>query len=191
MIKLIVGLGNPGPEYAKTRHNAGVWFVEQLAQQYDATLAPEKKFFGCTACIRVQQHDVRLLVPTIFMNNSGQAVSAIVKYFKIQSDEILVVHDDMDFPCGVVKLKVNGGDGGHKGLEDVSKALKSKHFYRLRIGIGHPGNRDKVLDYVLHAPSKVENAEIQTAVGRALEVLSMVIELEVEGAMQALHNHLH
>ena len=187
MIKLIVGLGNPGPEYTNTRHNAGAWFVEQLAQQYDVILAPANKFFGRSARIKVQQHDVRLLVPTTYMNNSGQAVSAMVQYFKMQPDEILVVHDDMDFPCGTVKLKVKGGDGGHKGLKDISKALSSKDFCRLRIGIGHPGNRDKVLDYVLHAPSKLENVEIQSAVDRAFDVLSIIIGGEVERAMQVLH----
>ena len=137
-IKLVVGLGNPGAQYDDTRHNAGFWYVEQLARAYGATLQPEKKFFGLTARITVNGQDVRLLNPTTFMNRSGQAVGAISTFFKIPPQSILVVHDELDLPVGVGRLKQGGGHGGHNGLRDIISSLgNSRDFLRLRLGIGH------------------------------------------------------
>ena len=181
-IQLIAGLGNPGPEYAKTRHNAGAWLVEQLAS---TNLRPEPKFFGLTGVL--DEQNCRLLIPTTYMNHSGQAVKAMANFYKIEPDAILVVHDDLDLPVGTIKFKQGGGDGGHNGLKDISAQLGSKNFWRLRIGIAHPGHRDGVLDYVLHPPSKADREQIFTAIDEAIAVLPQFINGEHQKAIQQLH----
>ena len=149
-IQLIVGLGNPGAQYEDTRHNAGFWFVEQLARAYGGSLQPEKKFFGYAARITIGGQDVRLLTPSTFMNRSGQAVNAIATFYKIPPQAILVAHDELDHPPGIGRLKQGGGHGGHNGLRDIISSLgNNKDFCRLRIGIGHPGNSKAVVNYVL------------------------------------------
>ena len=163
-IQLIVGLANPGDEYAKTRHNAGAWFVENLARRFDFVLREEPKFEGLFSKFRgsvesIGDLDLRFLVPTTYMNNSGRSVAAITTFFKIASSNLLVAHDELDLPAGVVRLKFGGGHGGHNGLRDIISAI-GENFWRLRVGIGHPGHKDKVLDYVLHSPSKEERSLI-------------------------------
>ena len=149
-IKLIVGLGNPSAEYEKTRHNAGAWFAVKISELFNATLRPEKKFQGNVGTVKIGADECRLMIPSTFMNLSGQAIKAIMTYYKLSNGSLLVAHDDLDLPAGTVKLKFNGGHGGHNGLRDIINHLGTQNFYRLRLGIGHPGHRDKVHDYVLH-----------------------------------------
>lgn len=174
-IKLIVGLANPGAKYEGTRHNAGERLINELARMYNVSLKEEAKYFGKIAKINTLQGDVRLLVPTTFMNLSGKAVGALANFFRIKSEEILVAHDELDLPPGVAKIKRGGGHGGHNGLKDVIAALgNSNDFYRLRIGIGHPGHKDMVSAFVLGKPSPTENVLIEAAVdeaGRCVEIL--------------------
>ena len=168
-IKLIVGLANPGADYAQTRHNAGAWYVDLLAQRHQQSLKEESKFFGYTARINLNGNDVRLLVPTTFMNLSGKAVLAMANFYRIQPDEILVAHDELDLPPGVVKMKLGGGNGGHNGLKDIqSKFSNNPNFYRLRIGIGHPGDKNKVVGFVLGKPPTSEQKLIDDAIDEAL-----------------------
>ena len=149
-IKLIVGLANPGAEYAATRHNAGAWYVDLLAERLRAPLREEPKFYGYTSRINLAGADVRLLVPTTFMNLSGKAVAAMATFYRINPDEILVAHDELDLPPGVAKFKLGGGHGGHNGLKDIiSKLGNNPNFHRLRVGIGHPGDKNKVVGFVL------------------------------------------
>lgn len=186
-IQLIVGLGNPGPEYATTRHNAGAWWVEQIAAENNARLKPETKFKGLTARITIAERDCWLLIPTTFMNLSGQAVKAIAQYYKIPSAAILVAHDELDFAAGTVRLKQDGGTGGHNGLRDIVANLHAADFYRLRIGIGHPGDRSQVLDYVLQSPGKEDKKLINAALMRALTLLPNLIQGEMQLVMRELH----
>nr|MDQ2995055.1 aminoacyl-tRNA hydrolase [Pseudomonadota bacterium] len=156
LIKLIVGLGNPGPQYASTRHNVGAWLVEELARQHHTALRADTKFLGQYCKIRLGDQECLLLVPTTFMNLSGQSVKALAQYYKIAPEEILVAHDELDFPTGQIRFKHDGGHGGHNGLRDIISHLHSKTFHRLRIGIDHPGNRDDVVGYVLKPPRASE-----------------------------------
>lgn len=186
-IQLIVGLGNPGPEYAATRHNAGAWFVERLCDHARATLSPESKFKGHVGNINFRQHAFRVLIPTTYMNHSGQSVGALCHFFKIEPQEILVAHDDLDLPPGCARLKFDGGDGGHNGLKDLIRHLGTKQFYRLRLGIGRPGEREAVLDYVLHRPSLSDKQSIFEGIDQALQVLPDVLEGNLSKAMTTLH----
>jgi PTH1 family peptidyl-tRNA hydrolase len=187
-IKLIVGLGNPGAEYDRTRHNAGADFVEELARQYSVSLAPDNKFFGLTARINIQGRDVRLLIPTTFMNRSGQAVSAIANFYKIEPEEILVAHDELDLDPGIAKLKHGGGHGGHNGLRDIISSLgNNKNFARLRLGIGHPGNAKQVVGYVLKKASQADQTLIEDAIYEATRHLPAAAKGEWNAAMMALH----
>lgn len=186
-IKLIVGLGNPGQQYRFTRHNAGALFLESLCDDYRGELRPEAKFYGLSGRISVQNHDVRLLFPTTFMNNSGQAVAAISHYFKIAPEEILIAYDELDLPLGTTKLKSSGGHGGHNGVRDIIKALGSKNFYRLRIGIGHPGDSKKVLNFVLGEPSKKEADIMQGDIDKAISIIPMLVDGQFQIAMNQLH----
>ncbi len=187
-IKLIVGLGNPGAEYDRTRHNAGADFVEELARQYSSTLAPDNKFYGLTARINIQGRDVRLLIPTTFMNRSGQAVGAIANFYKIEPEEILVAHDELDLDPGIAKLKHGGGHGGHNGLRDIISALgNNKNFARLRLGIGHPGNAKQVVGYVLKKASQAEQSLIDDAIYESTRHLPAAVKGEWNAAMMALH----
>lgn len=192
MIKLIVGLGNPGAEYAATRHNAGFWFVDALARQAGASLRAETRFHGHAVRARLGGHDVWLLEPQTFMNRSGLAVVALARFYKILPDEILVVHDELDLPPGGVKLKRGGGSGGHNGLKDISAHLSTPDYWRLRLGIGHPrnllpGGNPQVVDFVLKPPRKEEQEAIDRAMDRALDVVELAIGGDMERAMMRLH----
>lgn len=189
-IQMIVGLGNPGAQYEDTRHNAGFWFVEQLARAEGVFLQPEKKFFGHTARITIGGQDVRLLNPSTFMNRSGQAVGAMATFFKIPPQSILVVHDELDLPAGVGRLKQGGGHGGHNGLRDIISALgNNRDFLRLRLGIGHPGNSKEVVNYVLTKPSVAERQKIDSVIDEAVRVTSAVVNGSRARATQELHTY--
>jgi len=186
-IRLIVGLGNPGPEYEQTRHNAGFWLVDQLA---GVPLARETRFNALAAKTRIAGQDVWLLEPLTYMNRSGQSVGALARFYKIAADEILVVHDELDLPPGAAKIKKGGSSGGHNGLKDITAALGTQDYWRLRIGIGHPRNanlQQQVVDYVLHRPRKEEQELIDEAIRRSLEVIPMLCEGRFEAAMMKLH----
>lgn len=187
-IKLIVGLANPGAEYAQTRHNAGAWFVDALAERNGQSLKEESKFYGYTARLNLAGNDVRLLVPTTFMNLSGKAVAALTTFYRIQPDEILVAHDELDLPPGVAKLKLGGGNGGHNGLKDIqSKLGNNPNFYRLRIGIGHPGDKNKVVGFVLGKPLASEQPLIDDAIGEALRCTEVLLKEGIDRAMARMN----
>lgn len=186
-VLLIVGLGNPGIEYKNTRHNAGAWFIERLASQHETLLRPSVKFHALHKTVRMNGNDVHLAIPTTFMNLSGQAVSALSSYYKIPPEQILIIHDEIDLPSGEVRLKFDGGHGGHNGLRDIIRHLNSKRFYRLRIGVGHPENSDLVHDYVLNAPNKKDVELIQDAFTKAEAILPRIVAGDFQKAMQELH----
>jgi PTH1 family peptidyl-tRNA hydrolase len=187
-IKLIVGLGNPGHEYQHTRHNAGAMFVEELARQHGASLQPENKFFGLSTRVTIAGNDVRLLIPTTFMNRSGQATAAISNFYKIAIGEILVAHDELDIDAGTARFKLGGGHGGHNGLRDIiSKCGNNKDFHRLRIGIGHPGSADKVTGYVLGKAPDAEHKKILATIDEAIRALPDAITGDWAKAMNYLH----
>ena len=187
-IHLIVGLANPGEQYAKTRHNAGAWFVEKLAQHCQKDLRVENKFHGEHTQIKFQQYDCHLLIPHTFMNLSGQSIGALAKFYKIAPQNILVAHDELDLAPGIIRLKFDGGHGGHNGLRDTINHLGTNQFHRLRIGIGHPGHKDQVVDYVLKQPGKQDRRLIDDAIGAALDVMPTVISGHMERAMHKLHS---
>ena len=187
-IKMIVGLGNPGSEYEQTRHNAGFWFIDELAWQYKATLKEEKKFFGSVARISISGSDLWFLKPSTFMNRSGQAVAALAQFYKIKPEEILVVHDELDIPCGRIKFKLGGGNGGHNGLKDIQARLGTSDFYRLRLGIDHPGDRNLVVGYVLNKPSPEHRQQIDEAINKSLKAVPMLLAGEWEEAVRFLHS---
>ncbi|MTD39518.1 aminoacyl-tRNA hydrolase [Erwinia sp. CPCC 100877] len=187
-IKLIVGLANPGAEYAATRHNAGAWYVDLLAGRHSQPLKEEAKFFGYTARINVNGEDVRLLVPTTFMNLSGKAVAALAGFYRINPDEILVAHDELDLPPGVAKFKSGGGHGGHNGLKDIiSKLGNNSNFHRLRLGIGHPGDKTKVVGFVLGKPLAGEQELIDKAVDEAVRCTEVWLKEGQAKATSRLH----
>jgi PTH1 family peptidyl-tRNA hydrolase len=188
-IRLIVGLGNPGPQYEATRHNAGFWWVDEFARRSGASFRPENKFHGLFARIAAHGREVMLLKPQTFMNVSGRAVGAVAQFYKIEPAAILVVHDELDLPPGSAKLKLGGGHGGHNGLKDIIAQLGTKDFWRLRIGIGHPGERSEVVNYVLHPPRKEEQEMIDEAMQRAQDVAPLVVEGKLEAAMLKLHSN--
>lgn len=187
-IKLIAGLGNPGGEYEHTRHNAGFWFLDELAWQWKAVFKEEKKFFGEVARAAQPDGDVWLVKPTTFMNRSGQAVAALAQFYKIKPEEILVVHDELDIPCGRIRFKLGGGNGGHNGLKDIQARLGTPDFYRLRLGIGHPGDRNLVVGYVLNKPSAEDRQAIDGAVAKSLQGLPKIMSGEWEDAVRFLHS---
>lgn len=188
-IKLIVGLGNPGPEYAKTRHNAGAWYVEQLARWHNVSLREEAKFFGHTARILVEGQDVRLLIPNTYMNLSGKAVAALARFYQIEPEAILVAHDELDLPPGIAKFKQGGGHGGHNGLKDIiAKMGNNNNFFRLRLGIGHPGSKEQVAGFVLtKAPSSEQNL-IDAALDESLRATDILFKQDMTKAMNRLHS---
>lgn len=186
-IKLIVGLGNPGPQYEVTRHNAGCWFVERLAQLHHIPFKTESKFQAKVGFGTIQGHEVRLCIPITFMNLSGNAVQALAKFYKITPSEILIAHDELDLPPGSVRLKRDGGHGGHNGLRDVFAKLSTKEFYRLRLGVGHPGHRDDVVDFVLKRPSNADRQSIDAAIDKAIDVIPQLLADQLERAMNVLH----
>jgi len=186
-IKLIVGLGNPGAAYQNTRHNLGYVLTTALCQQQQQPLLFESKFQGATALLSFGSHTCRLLQPTTYMNHSGRAVAALLRFFKILPENTLIVHDDLDLLPGCLRLKFAGGHGGHNGLRDIISALATQHFYRLRIGIGHPGSKEAVSDFVLKNPTLAEKQKILTAIEKAFSILPDVIEGHFEKAMTKLH----
>lgn len=188
-IKLIVGLGNPGGEYRGTKHNAGADFVERLARDNGAELRSEAKFFGLAGQITVTGHSLRLLIPTTFMNRSGKAVAAIATFYKITPQEILIAHDELDIQPGTARFKRGGGHGGHNGLRDIIPALgNSRDFYRLRIGIGHPGHASKVSGYVLSQPSAADRDRIDASIEEAVRSLPLLLDGDDVKAMTRLHS---
>lgn len=189
-IELIVGLGNPGRDYADTRHNAGFWFVETVARKYGGSFKPEKKFQGEVARTVIDGSEIWLLKPDTFMNLSGQAVLALMQFYKIDLANILVVHDDLDLPTGVARLKQGGGHGGHNGLRDITARCGGNGFQRLRLGIGHPGDKSRVTGHVLSKVSSEDQRDIESAIAAAMDVLPLVIAGEFPKAMNKLHTNL-
>ncbi|MEQ3693735.1 MAG: aminoacyl-tRNA hydrolase [Alcanivorax sp.] len=188
-IRLIVGLGNPGAEYEQTRHNAGAWLVERLARQEGISLSPDKKFFGLSGKGRIAGQECFLLLPTTFMNRSGQSVAALANFYKIKPNEILVAHDELDMPAGVAKFKIGGGHGGQNGLRDIIAQLgNQKDFHRLRVGIGHPGDKSLVTGHVLGRASKAEQQSIDHVIDEAICVLPDAISGDLAKAMNRLHS---
>ena len=185
-IRLIVGLGNPGANYHSTRHNAGFWLADDIARDQSADLRAESRFQGDSGKFRTAGKDVFILKPSTFMNRSGQSVAALSRYYKIEPQQILVLHDELDLEPSDNRLKFSGGHGGHNGLRDIINHL-GKDFYRLRIGIGHPGDRNQVVNFVLKNPGKSELDKIEDANTRTLNILPTLLAGEVEKAMQQLH----
>lgn len=187
-IKLIVGLANPGAEYAATRHNAGAWYVELLAERYQQTLKEESKFYGYTGRLTLGGQDVRLLVPTTFMNLSGKAVAAMATFYRIAPEDILVAHDELDLLPGSARLKLGGGHGGHNGLKNiVSRLSNNLRFHRLRIGIGHPGDKNQVVGLVLGKPPTAERQLIDGAIEEAAHCTEILVTHDAVKAMNRLH----
>jgi PTH1 family peptidyl-tRNA hydrolase len=187
MIKLLVGLGNPGAEYEETRHNAGFWFIDAVARELKLTLAPERSYHGLVARTSVNGQPLWLLEPQTFMNVSGKSVSALARFFKIQPDEILVAHDEMDIAPGEAKLKKGGSHAGHNGLRDIHAQLGTADYWRLRIGVGHPGHKAEVVSWVLKKPMAEHRQAMEAAIGRAVQALPLLLAGEMEKAMVTVH----
>jgi len=187
MIKLIVGLGNPGTDYEATRHNVGAWWLNALCERNQIQLKKEKKFHGNIGLGQIQGHAVRCLLPTTFMNLSGNSVQSAAKYFNVKPEEILIAHDELDIKPGTMRLKQGGGHGGHNGLRDIIPKLHSPNFYRLRIGIGHPGDKNKVANYVLNRPNAGDHKVIWDVIEESLNQFTLVLE----GKTQIYMNNLH
>ena len=185
-IRLVVGLGNPGKDYERTRHNAGFWLVERFAVQSGVSLRKDGKYQALVG--RLGSNGAWLVLPQGFMNASGHAVQMLAGFFKIPAAEIMVVHDELDFSPGTAKMKQGGGIAGHNGLRDISHRLGTHDYWRLRLGIGHPGDRDAVADYVLHRPSTEDRADIDEAIGRSIEILPLCLAGDLQAAMQKLHS---
>ena len=185
VLKLIVGLGNPGAEYTETRHNAGFWFCERLARELNVSFARESRYQGLVANARAQ--NLWLLMPQTFMNRSGQSVQALMHFYRIAPDEMLVVHDELDIPPGQLRLKFGGGLGGHNGLKDITAHLGTQDYWRLRIGIGHPGDKNDVVNYVLKPPRKEEAGEIAAALDRALLAWPLLAKSDFNAATQKIN----
>ena len=187
-IQLIVGLGNPGPEYQHTRHNAGEWFVAALAKIHNCPLKLENKFFGYTGRINISGQEIRLLIPTTFMNRSGKAVAALANFYRIPVENIVVAFDELDLPPGVAKFKI-GGSSSQNGVKDiVDKMGNNKNFLRLRIGIGHPGDKNRVTGHVLGKASQVDQQKIEAAIDEALRCTEIMIKDDLKKAMNQLHS---
>jgi PTH1 family peptidyl-tRNA hydrolase len=187
VIQLVAGLGNPGAKYEQTRHNAGFWFVDEVARQCNASFKPDSRYKSEVARCSIAGHDCRLQKPMDFMNRSGLPVALLAKFYQIPRSAILIVHDDLDLPVGTVKLKKGGGHGGHNGLRDLIPHLGGNDFMRLRIGIGHPGHRDDVVGYVLKNASREDRVLIDQAMDDAIRALPDILAGQTEKAMQALH----
>ena len=186
-IRLIAGLGNPGREYERTRHNAGYWWVDAIAEKRRAAWKKESKFAGSTARIEEGGRDFWLLKPATYMNESGRSLGAFMRFYRIEPAELLVVHDELDLPPGTVRLKMGGGTGGHNGLTDIIEVLGTKEFWRLRVGIGHPGDKNRVPDYVLEKPRREEQELIDPPFDRSLDLLPRLATGRLQDAMAWLH----
>ena len=187
-IQLIVGLGNPGQQYEKTRHNAGFWFVDAIARSYGINLKSENKFHGEVGKGRIDGEEVWLLKPMTFMNKSGQGIAALARFYKIDAENILIAHDELDLSPGTVRLKKGGGHGGHNGLRDTVAQLGTKDFQRLRLGIGHPGHASQVSGYVLGKAPAIDQALTEGAIDKALDNLSLIVSGDLQKAMNQLHS---
>ncbi|OEY92043.1 aminoacyl-tRNA hydrolase [Acinetobacter proteolyticus] len=185
-ISLIVGLGNPGKEYAQTRHNAGFWFVEQLADRYGISLKADPKFNGYSGRGNIEGHDVRLLLPTTFMNRSGQSVVPFAKFYQVAPEAILIAHDELDMNPGIIRLKTGGGHGGHNGLRDIVPHIGA-NFHRLRIGIGHPGAKERVSGHVLGKAPSSEQDLMDAAIDHALSQVKILVDGQVSQAMNQIN----
>ncbi|MBU2917380.1 aminoacyl-tRNA hydrolase [Psychrosphaera sp. F3M07] len=187
-IQLIVGLANPGPEYKNTRHNAGAWFIEELCRSNNITLKNDPKYFGYSAKTFIAEQEVKLLIPTTFMNLSGKSVSALANFYKIKPEQILVVHDELDLSPGVARIKKGGGHGGHNGLKDIiAKLANNKDFYRLRIGIGHPGHREQVTGWVLGKAPQTDQEKMDAAIDEAVRSIEIWFKQDLKKAQSRLH----
>lgn len=186
-LRLLVGLGNPGAEHLRTRHNAGFWFIDALAQAHGARFGMESKLHGETAKIVLDGQTLWLLKPTTYMNKSGISIQSALRYWKIEPEEMLVAHDDLDLPAGAARLKFDGGHGGQNGLRDTFAHLGHGKFYRLRLGIGHPGDKNRVTSWVLGRPGVDDEGAIIDAIGRSLDVLPLAVRGDVNEAMKQLH----
>lgn len=186
-LRLIVGLGNPGAEHLRTRHNAGFWFVDALAQREGVRFGLESKLFGETCKVDIAGQPVWLLKPATFMNLSGKSVTAALRYWKIEPEEMLVVHDELDLPVGAARLKFDGGHGGQNGLRDITRLLGHGKYHRLRIGIGHPGHKDRVTSWVLGKPGVDDEASILRAIADADDALPLAVAGDFSEAMKRLH----
>jgi PTH1 family peptidyl-tRNA hydrolase len=187
MIKLLVGLGNPGPEYEATRHNAGFWWIDEVARKLGANLAPERAYFGLVARVNRPDGPIWLLEPMTFMNLSGKSVAALARFFKIAPNEILVVHDELDLLPGQMKLKLGGSHAGHNGLRDIHAQLGTADYWRLRLGIGHPGVKAEVVNYVLKKPSPEHREAIEKSIEQSLTALDLILAGDMEKAMMKVH----
>ena len=187
-VDIIVGLGNPGAEYANTRHNAGFWFVDEVARKFGGVFKSEKKFNGELARSVIHGRDVLLLKPTTFMNLSGQALQSLMNFYKVAIENVLVVHDDLDLPVGTIRLKQGGGHGGHNGLRDIIARCGGNNFQRLRIGIGHPGEKSKVTGHVLKKASDEDTRAMEDGISRAIGELDLIINGDSQKAMHKLHS---
>jgi len=187
MIRLLVGLGNPGPEYDATRHNAGFWFIDAVARELRVNLAPERSYFGLVARVNRTDGPVWLLEPMTFMNLSGKSVAALARFFKIAPGEILVAHDELDLLPGQAKMKLGGSHAGHNGLKDIQAQLGSAEFWRLRLGIGHPGVASEVVNYVLRKPPAEQREAIAKSIEQSLSALTLLLEGDMERALMKVH----
>jgi PTH1 family peptidyl-tRNA hydrolase len=187
-IQLIVGLGNPGQQYEKTRHNAGFWFIDAIARAHGISLKSENKFHGEVGKGHIDGEEVWLLKPMTFMNKSGQGIAALARFYKIDAENILIAHDELDLPPGTVRLKKGGGHGGHNGLRDTVAQLGTKDFQRLRLGIGHPGHASQVSGYVLGKAPAIDQALTEGAIDKALDNLSLIVSGDLQKAMNQLHS---
>lgn len=186
-IKLIVGLGNPGIKYAQTRHNVGFMFVDELCHKHGLNLKENKKFYGYAEKVNIHGHTVWLLKPETFMNLSGKSVAALANFYKISNDEMLVIYDELDLPVGSAKLKRGGGHGGHNGLRDIISMTGNNDFYRLRLGIGHPGHKSQVVSWVLNRASPDDEISIDRGIDKSIDVIEDLLDGNLEKAMKDLH----
>lgn len=184
----LIGLGNPGPDYAQTRHNAGFWFIEAIARRYQIALKTEARFHGLTGRGQVEGHEIRLLLPTTFMNRSGQSVAPFLRFFQLPVEQTLIAHDELDIPAGHIRLKKGGGHGGHNGLRDICPHI-GQDFWRLRLGIGHPGHKDKVTGHVLGKAPTHEQQILDQMINFCLDQLPLLLRGEFDRATQQLNGY--
>jgi PTH1 family peptidyl-tRNA hydrolase len=187
MIRLVVGLGNPGPEYEATRHNAGFWLLDAVARKLGVLLQPQRAYFGLAGRANTAAGTVWLLQPMTYMNLSGKSVAALARFFKIAPQEILVAHDELDLMPGQAKVKLGGGHAGHNGLKDIHAQLGSADYWRLRLGIGHPGVKAEVIDYVLRRPPAEQRQSIEQTIERSVDVIDLLLATDMERAMMKIH----